>query len=139
MPLPYNAIVMEHFKNPRNVGKMDDPDGKSTVGSPACGDMVSVYIEVDEKTKVITDVKFDLWIRKSTPGYIWTRRNFSIPYHWDTRFFYHTRASLLSRQDMKRFIEMTVCILDFGKDFFFIASFQQLVVVILGLPANLLT
>lgn len=59
MPLPYNAIVMEHFKNPRNVGKMDDPDGKSTVGSPACGDMVSVYIEVDEKTKVITDVKFE--------------------------------------------------------------------------------
>ena len=50
---------MEHFKNPRNVGKMENPDGKSTVGSPACGDMVSVYIEVDEKTKVITDVKFE--------------------------------------------------------------------------------
>ncbi len=59
MPLPYSPIVMEHFKNPRNVGKIDDADGKATVGSPACGDMVSVYLEVDEKTKVITDVKFE--------------------------------------------------------------------------------
>jgi len=50
---------MEHFKNPRNVGKMENPDGKSTVGSPACGDMVSVYLEVDEKTKVITKVMFE--------------------------------------------------------------------------------
>jgi nitrogen fixation NifU-like protein len=59
MPLQYNAIVMDHFKNPRNVGEMKDPDGKSTVGSPACGDMVSVYLKVDESTKVITDVKFE--------------------------------------------------------------------------------
>jgi NifU-like protein involved in Fe-S cluster formation/metal-sulfur cluster biosynthetic enzyme len=41
------------------VGRIEDPDGKSTEGSPACGDMVSVYIKVDEKTKRITDIKFE--------------------------------------------------------------------------------
>ena len=59
MKTPYTEKVIEHFKNPRNVGRIKNPDGKSTEGSPACGDMVSVYIEVDEKTKVITDIKFE--------------------------------------------------------------------------------
>jgi len=58
MKFPYNEKVLEHFKNPRNVGVMDSPDGKSTEGSPACGDMVSVYIKVDEGAKKIKDVKF---------------------------------------------------------------------------------
>lgn len=59
MTFPYNDIVLEHFKNPRNVGSMEKPDGKSTEGSPACGDMVSVYIMVDPDTKIITDIKFE--------------------------------------------------------------------------------
>lgn len=56
---PYSDKVLEHFKNPRNVGSIEDPDGKSTVGSPACGDMVSVYLNVNEETQVIEDVKFE--------------------------------------------------------------------------------
>jgi len=59
MKFPYSEKVLEHFQNPRNVGSLDDPDGKATVGSPACGDMVAVYIKVDEATKVITDIKFE--------------------------------------------------------------------------------
>lgn len=59
MKSPYSEKVMDHFRNPRNVGKMDDADGKAMVGSPACGDMVALYIKVDEKTKVITDAKFE--------------------------------------------------------------------------------
>jgi len=59
MPFPYNDIVLEHFRNPRNVGSIDNPDGKATEGSPACGDMVSVYINVDSETKKITDIKFE--------------------------------------------------------------------------------
>jgi NifU-like protein involved in Fe-S cluster formation/metal-sulfur cluster biosynthetic enzyme len=59
MPFPYNDIVLEHFKNPRNIGKIDNPDGKATEGSPACGDMVSLYLKVDPETKVITDIKFE--------------------------------------------------------------------------------
>ena len=59
MKMPYSDIVIEHFKNPRNVGRIENPDGKSTEGSPACGDMVSVYITVDDETKKITDIKFE--------------------------------------------------------------------------------
>jgi NifU-like protein involved in Fe-S cluster formation/metal-sulfur cluster biosynthetic enzyme len=55
----YSEKVIEHFRNPHNVGKIEDPDGKATEGSPACGDMVSVYISVDEKTHRITDIKFE--------------------------------------------------------------------------------
>ena len=59
MAFPYNDIVLEHFKNPRNIGHIDDADGKATEGSPACGDMVSLYIKVDPATKIITDIKFE--------------------------------------------------------------------------------
>jgi len=59
MPLPYSEIVMEHFKRPRNVGRMEDPDAKATEGSPACGDMVSVYLKVDEDSQRIDDIKFE--------------------------------------------------------------------------------
>lgn len=56
---PYSEKVLEHFRHPRNVGKIDNPDGKSTEGSPACGDMVSVYIKVNSETKRLTDIKFE--------------------------------------------------------------------------------
>jgi nitrogen fixation NifU-like protein len=59
MPLPYSELVMEHFKNPRNVGRIEEPDAKAVEGSPACGDMVAVYLQVDEKTQTITDIKFE--------------------------------------------------------------------------------
>jgi len=59
MKFPYSEKVLEHFRNPRNVGKIEDPDGKGLEGSPACGDMVAVYIKVEPETKVIEDVKFE--------------------------------------------------------------------------------
>ena len=59
MPLPYSEIVMEHFRNPRNVGRIEDADAKSIEGSPACGDMVAVYLKVDPETQRITDIKFE--------------------------------------------------------------------------------
>jgi NifU-like protein involved in Fe-S cluster formation/metal-sulfur cluster biosynthetic enzyme len=59
MKSPYSETVLEHFRHPHNVGSIEDADGKAQEGSPACGDMVSVYINVDEKTKVITDIKFE--------------------------------------------------------------------------------
>lgn len=57
--LPYSEIVMEHFRHPRNVGRIDKPDAKAIEGSPACGDMVAIYLKVDEKSYRITDVKFE--------------------------------------------------------------------------------
>ena len=59
MKFPYTDIVLEHFRHPHNVGKIENPDGKATEGSPACGDMVSVYIKVDPKTNTIADAKFE--------------------------------------------------------------------------------
>ncbi len=59
MKFPYSEKVLEHFRHPRNVGKIENPDGKAVEGSPACGDMVAVYIKVDPETKRITDIKFE--------------------------------------------------------------------------------
>ena len=59
MPLPYSEKVMEHFRHPRNVGRMENPDAKSVEGSPACGDMVAVYLKVDEESLRIEDIKFE--------------------------------------------------------------------------------
>jgi NifU-like protein involved in Fe-S cluster formation len=59
MSFPYSDIVLEHFRHPRNVGKIDDPDGKAIEGSPACGDMVVVYLKVDEDSRRIADIKFE--------------------------------------------------------------------------------
>ena len=56
--LPYTEKVIEYFKNPKNVGEIEDPDGKAQEGSPACGDMVELFIKVDEDTQKITDIKF---------------------------------------------------------------------------------
>jgi len=59
MSLPYTKKVLEHFMHPHNVGKMESPDATATEGSPACGDMVKLYLKVNEKTKEIEDIKFE--------------------------------------------------------------------------------
>jgi nitrogen fixation NifU-like protein len=52
----YSDKVLEHFKNPRNVGEIKDADGVGTVGNPVCGDMMTMYIKV--KDDRIMDIKF---------------------------------------------------------------------------------
>ena len=52
----YSDKVMEHFKNPRNVGDIENPDGVGHVGNPTCGDVMELYIRV--KDNVISDAKF---------------------------------------------------------------------------------
>jgi nitrogen fixation NifU-like protein len=52
----YSKEVMEHFRNPRNMGTMENPDGVGKVGNPVCGDMMEVYIRV--KDNIIKDIKF---------------------------------------------------------------------------------
>jgi len=52
----YSDTVMEHFKNPRNVGTIEDADGVGEVGNPVCGDMMTFYIKV--KNNRIEDIKF---------------------------------------------------------------------------------
>ncbi len=53
----YSDKVMDHFQNPRNVGKMDDADGIGEVGNAKCGDIMRMYIKV--KDGIITDCKFN--------------------------------------------------------------------------------
>lgn len=52
----YSDKVLEHFKNPRNVGMMEDADGEGSVGNPTCGDMMTMYIKVEDDK--IKDIKF---------------------------------------------------------------------------------
>ena len=53
----YNDTVMEHFMNPHNVWEIENADGEGIYGSPVCGDMMKMTINVDEND-VITDCKF---------------------------------------------------------------------------------
>lgn len=52
----YSEKVMEHFRNPRNVGEIPDADGIGTVGNPVCGDLMTVYIKVEDEK--LADIKF---------------------------------------------------------------------------------
>ena len=54
----YSDKVMDHFRNPRNVGKIDDADGIGEVGNAKCGDIMRMYIKVDDEG-IITDCKFN--------------------------------------------------------------------------------
>lgn len=52
----YSEIVMDHFRNPRNVGEIENPDGVGEVGNAKCGDIMKIYLRVEDN--LITDVKF---------------------------------------------------------------------------------
>jgi len=52
----YTEKVLEHFRNPRNMGEIQDPDGVGTVGNPICGDLMTIYIKVENNR--LKDVKF---------------------------------------------------------------------------------
>ena len=53
----YSEKVMEHFSNPKNVGEIEDANGVGTVGNAKCGDIMKMYLKIDEN-EIITDVKF---------------------------------------------------------------------------------
>jgi len=57
--LGYSEKVLDHFKNPRNPGRIEDADVTARVGSSACGDMVQLYMKVDPDTEVIEDIRFE--------------------------------------------------------------------------------
>ena len=54
----YSDKVMDHFRNPRNVGQIDDADGIGEVGNAKCGDIMRMYLKIDDNG-IITDVKFN--------------------------------------------------------------------------------
>lgn len=53
----YSDTVMDHFRNPRNVGAIEDADGVGEVGNAACGDIMKIYLKIE--SDIIADVKFE--------------------------------------------------------------------------------
>ena len=53
----YSETVMDHFRNPRNVGVIEDADGVGEVGNVQCGDIMKIYLKINEG--IISDVKFE--------------------------------------------------------------------------------
>lgn len=53
----YSEKVMDHFRNPRNVGSIENADGVGEVGNEKCGDIMRIYLKIDND--VVTDVKFE--------------------------------------------------------------------------------
>ena len=54
----YSEKVMDHFRNPRNVGVIEDANGVGEVGNPTCGDIMKIYLKIGDD-QVIDDVKFE--------------------------------------------------------------------------------
>ncbi len=54
----YSEKVMDHFQHPRNMGEIENASGVGTVGNAKCGDIMRIYLDIDEDTKVIKDCKF---------------------------------------------------------------------------------
>jgi len=57
-PLPYNPKILELFKNPKNLGKMEDASVSAIAGNPMCGDMITFYLKIDDK-EVIEKASFE--------------------------------------------------------------------------------
>ncbi len=53
----YSEKVFDHFKNPRNVGEIENADGVGEIGNTVCGDIMKIYLKIDDD--IITDVKFE--------------------------------------------------------------------------------
>ena len=53
----YSEKVMDHFNNPRNVGEIENASGVGTVGNAKCGDIMRIYLDIDEDTKIVKDCK----------------------------------------------------------------------------------
>ena len=56
--MQYSDKVIEHFSNPHNVGEIENASGAGTVGNAKCGDIMRIYLDIDEDTKIIKDCKF---------------------------------------------------------------------------------
>ena len=54
----YSEKVMDHFQHPRNVGEIEDASGVGTVGNAKCGDIMRIFLDIDDETHIIRDCKF---------------------------------------------------------------------------------
>ena len=54
----YSENVMDHFQHPRNVGEIENASGVGTVGNAKCGDIMRIFLDIDDETHIIRDCKF---------------------------------------------------------------------------------
>jgi len=59
IPLPYGPKVLELFRNPKNLGKLEDANATATAGSLACGDMIAIYLKINDETRVVEKAQFE--------------------------------------------------------------------------------
>ena len=57
-PSNYSEKVLDHFMNPRNVGEIENASGVGTVGNAKCGDIMRIFLDIDDETHIIRDCKF---------------------------------------------------------------------------------
>ena len=56
--MEYTEKVMEHFLNPKNVGRLDNANAVAEIGNPACGDIIKIFLNINEETGIIEDISF---------------------------------------------------------------------------------
>ena len=56
--MAYSEKVMDHFQHPRNVGEIENASGVGTVGNAKCGDIMRIFLDIDDETHIIKDCKF---------------------------------------------------------------------------------
>lgn len=59
IPLPYSPKVLDLFRNPRNAGRMEDATISATAGSPACGDVITLYLKINDEKEIIEKASFE--------------------------------------------------------------------------------
>ncbi len=59
IPLPYSSKVLDLFRNPKNAGRMKDATISATAGSPACGDVITLYLKINDEKEVIEKASFE--------------------------------------------------------------------------------
>ena len=67
----YSEKVMDHFQHPRNMGEIEDASGVGTVGNAKCGDIMRIYLDIDDETHIIRDCKFAVL---PLPQAVWRQR-----------------------------------------------------------------
>ena len=70
----YSEKVMDHFQNPRNVGEIENASGVGTVGNAKCGDIMRIFLDIDDETHIITVNSKPLAVVQQLPPAVWQQR-----------------------------------------------------------------
>ena len=72
--MAYSEKVMDHFQHPRNVGEIENASGVGTVGNAKCGDIMRIFLDIDDETHIIKDCKFKTDVVRQLQPAAWQQR-----------------------------------------------------------------